>query len=342
MNYYGYHSDFSRHMTDLAFLKNKTVLVTGGTGSFGGDFINCILKSKLKKLIVFSRDELKQFHMQQRLQDPRLRFFLGDVRDYERLVRAFSGVDIVVHAAALKQVPALEYNPLEAVKTNILGTQNIINAALTGGIKKALFISTDKAVSPINLYGATKMCAEKLWVAANSYRVAADGPPAFSVVRYGNVIGSRGSIVETLLKNGKDDTVPLTHEEMTRFWLTLERAVDLVLHGLKHMRGGEVFIPKVPSMKVIDLIKALAPQSKIKLVGIRPGEKLHEALLAENEIRQTRDTSFCYVVEPRYAPWWRGDHLKRYPTVSETFTYTSETNRQWFSKKDVLALVKKT
>src|SRR3989338_6789831 len=237
---------------DLSFLKGKVVLVTGGTGSFGRYFTDDALKSGLKKLIVFSRDEYKQFEMKKDISDRRVRFFLGDVRDLSRLQRAFAEVDIVVHAAALKQVPALEYNPLEAVKTNVLGTQNVIDAALDNQVEKVLLVSTDKAVNPINLYGATKLCAEKLLVAANAYGRKAN-KTIFSLVRYGNVIGSRGSIVEMINNQKQFGEITLTHVDMTRFWITLDKGVELVLDGLKLMRGGEVFVPKLKAMKVVDL-----------------------------------------------------------------------------------------
>ncbi|MDD5431274.1 MAG: SDR family NAD(P)-dependent oxidoreductase, partial [Candidatus Pacebacteria bacterium] len=248
--------------------KDKVVLVTGGTGSFGQKFTETLLKQNLcKKIIIFSRDEFKQHEMAHRIHDPenKLRFFLGDIRDLSRVERAFSGVDIVVHAAALKQVPALEFNPLEAIKTNVLGTQNIIDASLNKKIKKVVLVSTDKAVNPINLYGATKLCAEKLMIAANAYRTTSDSPPSFSVVRYGNVVGSRGSIVE-VLKNQKDrKTATLTHPDMTRFWITLDKGVELVMDALSLMKGGEIFIPKLPAMKVSDLISTMIPNCEVKV-----------------------------------------------------------------------------
>ncbi|MDP3784909.1 MAG: UDP-N-acetylglucosamine 4,6-dehydratase (inverting) [bacterium] len=321
------------------FLKDKIVLVTGGTGSFGRYFVDAALQSPLKKLIVFSRDEYKQFEMQKQISDPRARFFLGDVRDLPRLQKAFTGVDIVVHAAALKQVPALEYNPLEAVKTNVFGTQNVLDAAIDNKVEKVLLISTDKAVNPVSLYGATKLCAEKLFVAANSYR-GWEGRPNLSVVRYGNVIGSRGSLVEALLKEPERGEVMLTHEDMTRFWLKLEDAVSLVMSALSGMKGGEVFVPKVPSMKVQDLILALAPNCEIKTVGVRAGEKIHEALLTSDEIRRTRDFGPHYVVEPLDHEWWNGEHLKNYPSLPANFVYTSDCNNSWLKPEEIRSLVK--
>lgn len=278
------------------FLKGKTVLITGGTGSFGSSFVKHLLAhSKAKKVIVFSRDELKQFNLKNELKDERVRFFIGDVRDRDRLERAFHGVDIVVHAAALKQVPALEYNPFEAVKTNILGSQNVIDAAINTGVDKVLLISTDKAAEPVNLYGSTKLCAEKLFVNGNVY---SDGKTKLACVRYGNVVGSRGSVVEFLLKNKNADTVYITHEEMTRFWINLSQAFDLVLFTLQTMAGGEIVIPKLPSMTLKELFDSLAPQAKKKITGIRPGEKMHEVLLTKEESRHAIELDNYYVILP--------------------------------------------
>ena len=306
-------------------LKDKVILITGGTGSFGQKFARRLLEiGACKKIIILSRDEFKQYEMQQSIPDPgkKLRFFIGDVRDLPRLKRAFAGVDIVVHAAALKQVPTLEFNPLEAVKTNVLGTQNVIDAALDNGVKKVLFVSTDKAVNPVNLYGATKLCAEKLWIAANAYRTNEESM-AFSLVRYGNVIGSRGSIIEVLNNQKKEGVVTLTHEDMTRFWMALDQAVDLVLYALKSMKGGEIFLPKLKAMKVKDLISAVAPNCKINVIGIRPGEKMHEMLLTEDELKRVRDLGGYYLVEPRQ-DWWVGDHLGAFERVPEDFRYDSD------------------
>ena len=329
---------------DLDFLKEKTVLVTGGTGSFGQKFVDRLIQLGVcKKIIIFSRDEFKQHQMQQELLkrgllNPKLlRFFLGDIRDLSRLQRAFSGVDIVVHAAALKQVPALEYNPLEAIKTNVLGTQNVIDAALDTGVKKVLLISTDKAASPINLYGATKLCAEKLLIAANAYRQVKESSTAFSVVRYGNVIGSRGSIVEVLNEQKKSGIVTLTDEKMTRFFMTVDQSVDLVLYALRMMKGEDIFIPKLPAMKLPDLISAIAPDCKIKIVGMRPGEKLHEILLNDDEVKRTRDTGEYYIVEPS-RDWWNGANLKDFPYLPDDFVYASN-NVRILSKEDFLKLI---
>ena len=316
-------------------------MVTGGTGSFGNKFVERLLAdSNCKKVIVFSRDEFKQHEMKIRFPglEKRLRFFLGDVRDLARLQRAFAGVDIVVHAAALKQVPALEFNPLEAVKTNVLGTQNVIDAALDNKIEKVLFVSTDKAVNPVNLYGATKLCAEKLWIAANAYRKSQQDMAAFSLVRYGNVVGSRGSIVEVLSAQKKSGRVTLTHEDMTRFWITLDQAVDLVLNGLKAMIGGEIFVPKLKAMKVKDMISMLAPGCKIEIIGVRPGEKIHEMLLTEDESKRVRIAKEYYLVEPQQE-WWSGPHIAHLEQLPAGFRYTSD-NVDVLGEQEVHAFIK--
>ena len=324
----------------LSFLNKKTVLVTGGTGSFGQKFVEILLKeSKVERLIVFSRDEFKQFQMSSRLKenDDRLRFFLGDVRDLSRLERAFHGVDIVVHAAALKHVPILEYNPFEAVKTNILGSQNVIDAAINQGVQKVVLVSSDKAVSPLNLYGASKLCAEKLFIAGNAYSA---WKSRFAAVRYGNVVGSRVSIVETLLKQKEMGEVTVTDERMTRFWITLDQGARLVLNAIKLMRGGEIFVPKISSMRVTDLIAALAPGAKKKIIGIRPGEKLHEVLLTENEARHSSEFDEFFVIEPEFE-WWNNRHLKGNKKLSENFSYASNTNKEWLDTRQLKEMIKK-
>lgn len=322
-------------------LKNSTILITGGTGSFGKNFVKYLLNnSELKKVIVFSRDELKQSQMRAEIKDERLRFFLGDVRDLPRLERAFRGVDIVVHAAALKQVPTLEYNPFEAVKTNILGSQNVIDAAIDQGVKKVLLVSTDKAVQPVNLYGSTKLCAEKLFISGNSY---SPDKTLFSVVRYGNVVGSRGSIIESLLNN-KDSQVKITDMEMTRFWITLKQACDLVMYGLENMLGGEIFVPKIPSMKLSDLFDALAPNAEKQIIGVRPGEKLHEILLTKEEAKHTAEQEKYFVILPEHFDIFARDKFNKYfdqgkkPTAD--FNYSSDTNKVWLTKSDFLSMVK--
>ena len=318
--------------TDI--LRGKSVLITGGTGSFGKSFVQALLADRAaKKVIVFSRDELKQHHAEQELKDPRVRFFIGDIRDIERLRRAFSGVDIVVHAAALKQVPALEYNPFEAVKTNVLGTQNVIEAAIDQNVDRVLLVSTDKAAYPGNLYGATKLCAERLFLSANSY---SGGKTSFSVVRYGNVLGSRGSFVETLQKNGRNgETVEITDPEMTRFWISLRQAHDLVLFALLHMEGGEIFIPKIPSMKIGDLVHALLPKAKKKIVGLRAGEKLHEVLLTDQESRHAIEGSTCFIVLPEFVFWSGPERYRKFRRMGKDvpagFCYRSEANKEWLT-----------
>lgn len=327
---------------NLNFLDNKTVLITGGTGSFGKSFAKFLLdNSKAKKIIIFSRDELKQFKMEKEFQDGRLRFFIGDVRDLPRLERAFKGVDIVVHAAALKQVPILEYNPFEAVKTNILGSQNVIEAAIDQGVKKVLLISTDKAVQPINLYGSTKLCAEKLFISGNSY---SPDQSKFSVVRYGNVIGSRGSIIETLINN-KSGKAQITDLAMTRFWITLDQSFALVIYALANMLGGEIFVPKIPSMKLVDLFDALAPNAEKEVIGIRPGEKLHEALMSKEESRHSLALDNYYVVLPEFvsseavklAFMKYSDQGKK---IAKDFKYSSDLNSDWLDKGAFNELIK--
>lgn len=313
-------------------LKNKTVLVTGGTGSFGKKFIHKALTLGVKKIIVFSRDELKQYEMKQEFHDERIRFFIGDVRDKDRLYRAFNGVDIVIHAAAMKHVDACEYNPFEAVKTNIHGAQNIIEAAIDCGVEKVIALSTDKACSPVNLYGATKLASDKLFVAANAY--VGDKKTSFAVVRYGNVAGSRGSVVPFFKKIKKTGTLPVTDERMTRFWITLDQGVQFVLDNLERMHGGEIFVPKIPSMRVIDLAKAIAPECKIEIVGIRPGEKLHEAMIMEDDARHTVEFDTYYVIQPEF-PWWSKKFAEGGKELPMGFAYTSDKNKEWLTIEEL-------
>jgi len=322
-------------------LDNKTILITGGTGSFGKNFAKYLLENfNLKKLIIFSRDELKQFNMQKEFNNEKLRFFIGDVRDLPRLERAFNGVDIVVHAAALKQVPILEYNPFEAVKTNILGSQNVIEAAIDQRVEKVLLISTDKAVQPINLYGSTKLCAEKLFINGNSY---SSNKTLFSCVRYGNVIGSRGSIIETLINN-KSSKVQITDLDMTRFWITLNQSFALVIYALENMLGGEIFVPKIPSMKLVDLFDALAPEAEKEVIGIRPGEKLHEILLIKEEAKHAVELENYFVIIPDYYDIFAKDKFNKYfksgKKIAPDFIFSSDTNQIWLTKSDLLNLVK--
>jgi len=318
---------------------NKVILVTGGTGSFGKKFIEIVLKEYTPaKLIVFSRDEQKQHEMRQAGFDhPHLRYFLGDIRDYQRLRRAFEGVDYVVHAAALKQVPACEYNPMEAVKTNILGSSNVIDAALDANVERVIALSTDKAVNPINLYGATKLAAEKLFVQSNAY--AGGRKSRFACVRYGNVVGSRGSVVPVFLRQRDEGKITITDERMTRFWISLEQGVRFVIRCLDEMRGGEVFVPKIPSMKVVDLAKVVAPQAKINVIGIRPGEKLHEVLISEDEARTVVELDDMFVVQPAEALWFGRDWENKGKPIADEFRYASNTNTDWLSVEQIAAIV---
>lgn len=288
-----------------------------------------------RRLVVFSRDELKQHEMQQQFNHDSMRYFLGDVRDKDRLNRAFDGVDIVVHAAALKQVPACEYNPIEAIMTNVMGARNIIDAALDQNVERVLALSTDKAVNPINLYGATKLCAEKLFVHANAY--SRKGETIFSNVRYGNVIGSRGSVIPLFRQQRETGTITITHQDMTRFWITLDQGVDFVIDCIEAMYGGEVFVPKIPSMSIMDLATAIAPDANIEFTGIRSGEKMHEVLLSEDEIRHTLDAGSRYVVIPEHE-WWQVDSQQIGKPLSADFAYTSDKNPDWLTVEDLRKL----
>ena len=317
--------------------KDKVILLTGGTGSFGQKFTEIVLKKhKPKAIRVYSRGELKQVEMERKFNDERLRFLIGDVRDRKRLSRAMNGVDIVVHAAALKHVPVCEYNPIEAVKTNVHGAENVIDAAIDNGVEKVLALSTDKAVQPVNLYGATKLVAEKLFVQANAY--SGKRRTRFSCVRYGNVIGSSGSVIPLFTKQSESGRITITDERMTRFWITLEQGVGLVISALSLMKGGEIFIPKIPSTKITDLADVLAPGAKREVIGIRPGEKLHEVLIMPEEARHSRDMGDIYVIEPEHNYWDKANHISGKP-LSEGFYYASDNNTQWLNKdeiKDVL------
>ncbi len=315
----------------------QTILLTGGTGSFGKHFCRIMLEKYHPKVIrIYSRDELKQHQMRQEFGEEKLRFFIGDVRDGSRLRRAMAGVDIVVHAAALKHVPICEYNPLEAVKTNIHGAENIIDAAIDAGVKKVMALSTDKAVNPVNIYGATKLCAEKIFIQGNAYSKRTG--PRFSCVRYGNVIGSRGSVIPLFLEQKGTGTLTITDDRMTRFWITLDQAVELALNGLRHMQGGEVFIPRIPSMKIEDLARAIAPDCKIKVIGIRPGEKLHETLVTEEEGRSTILYDGIYVVIPNYS-WWARKNYKNGKQLPDDFCYTSKNNDWWLTTEDLRRII---
>lgn len=318
---------------------DSTLLVTGGTGSFGKKFAEIMLQDyHPQKLIIFSRDELKQHEMRLGGFDhPSLRYFIGDVRDIDRLRRAMHGVDIVVHAAALKQVPACEYNPIEAIMTNVMGAKNVIDAALDTGVEKVLALSTDKAVNPVNLYGATKLCAEKLFVQSNAY--SGSYGSRFSCARYGNVLGSRGSVIPLFLKQRENGTITITDPHMTRFWVTLEQGVRFVIRCIEVMRGGEVFVPKIPSMKIMDLARAIAPDCQVKEVGIRPGEKLHEVLISEDEARHTLELDDMFIVEPAH-PWWSSDDWKDGRPLPDGFRYGSDNNSQWLKGDELQLLIR--
>jgi UDP-N-acetylglucosamine 4,6-dehydratase len=328
-------------------LRDRSVLITGGTGSFGGAFVQEVLRAgPPRRLVVLSRDEQKQYEMAQRFRQedhPCLRYFIGDVRDQDRLRRAMYGIDTVVHAAAMKHVPIAEYNPFECIHTNIGGAENVISAAIDCGVERVIALSTDKAANPINLYGATKLASDKCFIAAN--HLAGGRKTRFSVVRYGNVVGSRGSVVEhfvNLVERG-ETTLPITDMRMTRFWITLERGVRFVLDRLGAMHGGELFVPKIKSMKIVDLARTLGPRCDLTESGIRPGEKLHEVLLPREEARQTVEFTDHYTVHPTFDWWITDDHLvengERGTRVSEDFEYTSDTNREWLDSKELLAMI---
>ena len=317
---------------------NSAVLVTGGTGSFGKKFVEIMLREyQPRRLVIYSRDELKQHDMRVAGFDhPSLRYFIGDVRDRERLHRALVGIDLIVHAAALKQVPAAEYNPYEAVKTNILGAQNIIDAAIDNHVARVLALSTDKAVNPINLYGATKLVAEKMFVQGNAY--AGAGGTRFSCVRYGNVVGSRGSVVPLFLQQRQNGKLTITDERMTRFWITLEQGARFVIHTIEQMQGGEVFVPKIPSMRVTDLARALAPKCGIEIIGIRPGEKLHEVLISPDEAYHTLETGDMFVIQPMH-PWWSLQTWAGASPLPDGFKFTSDDNPSWLSVAQLQEMV---
>ena len=324
---------------------NKAILITGGTGSFGKKYTEILLKKyKPKRVVIYSRDELKQYEMAQVFKDKAMRFFIGDVRDYKRLRTAMNGIDYVIHAAAMKHVPIAEYNPMECIKTNIDGAQNVIDASLECGVSKVIALSTDKACNPVNLYGATKLASDKLFVAANN--IVGDKKTRFSVVRYGNVVGSRGSVVplfKKLITQGEKE-LPITHEKMTRFWITLEQGVNFVLKNFERMKGGEIFIPKIPSMTMVDLAKALAPDLGVKIIGIRPGEKMHEMMISRDDAHLTYEFDDYYVISPSIQFLTAQDfstnalHQKGKP-VSEDFEYSSNTNKIWLDRAGLLEMI---
>lgn len=319
-------------------LSDTTILLTGGTGSFGHAFVRRVLDTWPTAVVrIYSRDELKQSEMRARLDDDRLRFLIGDVRDRARMSRAAQGADVIVHAAAMKQVPACEYNPFEAVRTNVLGAQHVVDAAIDAGVPRVVALSTDKAVNPVNLYGATKLCAEKIIVQGNAY--AAQSATRLACVRYGNVVGSRGSVVPLFREQAGAGRLTITDERMTRFWITLDQAVDLVFYALEHMVGGEVFIPKIPSMKVVDLAEAMAPGVPKDIIGIRPGEKLHEVLLTLDECRHTIDAGPVYVVLPEH-PWWESNpQWVDGKPLDDGFVYASDQNETWLGPEDLAGML---
>jgi UDP-N-acetylglucosamine 4,6-dehydratase len=316
----------------------QVVLVTGGTGSFGHKFVDIMLREyRPKRLVILSRDELKQHDMRAAGYDhPSLRWFIGDVRDPQRLIRAFDGVSVVVHAAALKQVPACEYNPFEAIQTNIMGGRNVIEAAIDCGVSRVAALSTDKAVSPVNLYGATKLCAEKMFVQANSYSGGRD--TRFSCARYGNVVGSRGSVIPVFIEQRKRGKITITDPRMTRFWMTLEQGVRFVVKSIEVMHGGEIFVPKIPSMKLVSLAETVAPGCEVEFIGIRPGEKLHEALISEDEARNTVELADMFVIQPTH-PWWSDKNWLNGKPLADGFRYTSDTNSQWLTHRELEELI---
>lgn len=323
-------------------LNDKSILITGGTGSFGNHFTDYVLRHyKPKKIIIYSRDEFKQFNMRNRLMeyDRIMRYFIGDVRDQARLCRAFDGVDYVIHAAAMKQVPACEYNPNEAIKTNINGAMNVIEAALDTGVKRVVALSTDKAVNPVNLYGGTKLVSDKLFIAANAYSGLKD--TRFSIVRYGNVAGSRGSVIpffRSLVAEGKTE-LPITDFEMTRFWISLEQGVQLVIKALAESKGGETFIAKIPSFKITDLAKAILPDCTMQEVGIREGEKLHEVMITKEDSPYTYEYAKHYIVYPHMSWWHEDTRIADGKLVPYGFEYSSETNDQWLGVKEIRTLL---
>ena len=326
-------------------IKHQSILVTGGTGSFGNKFVDRALAiADVKRVVVYSRDELKQFEMAQKYSDSRLRFFIGDIRDKERLLRALEGIDTVVHAAALKQVPTAEYNPFECIKTNVLGAENVVEACLASGVNHVVALSTDKAAAPINLYGATKLCSDKLFIAANNVRGCRD--IRFSVVRYGNVLGSRGSVIPFFLEKRRTGVLPITDPRMTRFNITLEEGVDLVFHALDKALGGEIFVPRIPSYRIGDVAMAVGPDCEHRVVGVRPGEKIHEEMITHTDAPQTVQTDKHYLIVPslhglkssevvkKYAQWHQG------VSVADGFSYNSGENDKWLSVNEIRNLIR--
>ncbi len=326
-------------------LNNKSILITGGTGSFGKKITEIIFKKypQVKRLVIYSRDELKQFEMAQlypKDKYPQIRFFIGDVRDGERLKRACEGIEVIIHAAALKQVPTAEYNPTECIKTNVIGAENVINAALSTSVQKVVALSTDKAAAPINLYGATKLCSDKLFIAANN--IKGSRSLSFSVVRYGNVMGSRGSVIPFFMEKKKTGVLPITDPTMTRFNISLEEGVDMVLHAIEHAWGGEIFVPKIPSYRITDVATAIAPECKQEIIGIRPGEKIHEEMITSSDSYSTVDLGTYYAILPQVPVWKLEDFYKHFNAkpVPQGFQYNSGTNEQFLTVEEMRNLIK--
>ena len=332
----------------MRILDEKVILITGGTGTFGKAFTKYVFEHfKPRKVIIFSRDEFKQYEMAKKFPPDKypIRYFIGDIRDKDRLYRAFEGVDYVIHAAAMKQVPASEYNPFEAVKTNVIGAENIVNAAIDKGVKKVIAISTDKAVNPINLYGATKLVMEKIFIAGNAYVGAKD--TVLSVVRYGNVVGSRGSVIPLFIELTKkgEKVLPITDKRMTRFWITIEQGVELVLTALEEAVGGEVFVPRIPSMRITDLAKAINPNCEFKIIGIRPGEKIHEVLISEDEgrnvVKMRKDGKEIFIILPQFFPKRvLYEKYRDFEKLPEGFSYRSNTNDWWLTREELYEMIK--
>lgn len=321
----------------MSFLKDKSVLITGGTGSFGKAFVKKVLEDdQVSKLVVFSRDELKQFEMAEVLNSPKLRYFLGDIRDYQRLLRATDGIDVIVHAAAMKQIPAAEYNPMEAIKTNVMGAENVVNVAIENGIQRVVALSTDKAANPANLYGATKLCSDKLMMAGNVLAGLRD--TRFSAVRYGNVLGSRGSVIPFFLEKAHSGLIPITDERMTRFWLTIQEGVNFVLESFERMHGGEIFVPKIPSFKVTDVARVVCPGIKTETIGIRPGEKLHEVMITEDDSHSTYEfDKYFAIISPALKSTGIYDSIGK--KVEEGFRFSSDNNKIWHTDESFLKVL---
>lgn len=322
----------------MTFLNNKSILITGGTGSFGKSFIkHALAHLEPKRIAVLSRDELKQYEFRNEIgDDPRVRWFIGDVRDRSRLDRAFNGVDVVIHAAAMKQVDTAEYNPFECIATNVMGAENVINAAIDAGVERVVALSTDKASSPINLYGASKLCSDKLFVAGNNY--AGHAATRFAVVRYGNVMGSRGSVLPVFQRLAGSGKIPITDDRMTRFWITLPQAIQFVVDAFDRMYGGEIFVPRIPSATILDLAKAVAPSASLEIIGIRPGEKLHEEMISENDARRTYVFDDHYVIAPMLESWAASPVSLTGKLAPEGFSYSSDTNDQWLNVEQIREL----